>query len=123
MLVVVGIVTATPALALVAPATLDVSYGLTDPDAMTLALLQHRGLLQAVLGAAIVWAAFAPRLRTPLLLAPVVTKTTFLGLTLGNPAIRGDVTLFSTVFDILAVVLLLAVVAAPLVRIRLAPAR
>jgi hypothetical protein len=115
MLVVVGAVTATPALALVVPATLEASYGLADPDPMTTALLQHRGLLQAMLGAAIIWAAFAPALRLPLVLVPVITKTTFLALTLGNPAVRGDVTLFSTVFDVVAVMLLLAV-AVPLLR-------
>lgn len=106
VLVLVGVVTALPALALVDVGTLELSYGLTDAEGMTLALLQHRGMLQLLLGAALVWAAFFPQARLAAALAAIVGKTTFLTLILPDPALRPDLALFSTVFDLTCIVLL-----------------
>ncbi|MET9211501.1 MULTISPECIES: hypothetical protein [unclassified Nocardia] len=119
VLVVLGLITMTPVLALVTPVALEY-YGLTQLAPMEEALLRHRGMMQLVLGAALVWAAFVPSVRVPVALAAIVTKTTNLVLTLSDPATRPDAPLFSTVFDTLAVLILIGVVA---VRTRPAAAR
>jgi hypothetical protein len=77
LLAVLGAITTLPALALVLPGTsLDLSYGISAPaDPMVLALLQHRGALQAALGAALIWAAFQPVARTPVALTAIATKS------------------------------------------------
>ncbi|MFD5177969.1 hypothetical protein ACFWM1_19325 [Nocardia sp. NPDC058379] len=110
VLVVLGLITMTPVLALVTPVALEY-YGLTQLAPMEEALLRHRGMMQLVLGAALVWAAFVPSVRVPVALAAIVTKATNLVLTLSDPATRPDAPLFSTVFDTLAVLILIGVVA------------
>ncbi|MFE1593427.1 hypothetical protein [Nocardia sp. NPDC058705] len=118
-LVVLGVITMTPVLALVSPAALEY-YGLTQLSPMETALLRHRGVMQAVLGAALVWAAFVPAVQVPVAVAAIATKTANLVLTLSDPVTRPDAPLFSTVFDTLAVLLLIGLVA---LRLRPAPSR
>mgnify|MGYP001209102685 CR=1 FL=1 len=108
VLVVIGVITATPVFALVDPDFLRWTYSVTAPDHMTLALLQHRGVLQLALGTALVWAGFFTPARVPVLAAASVTKGTFLALLLPYPDLRGDVTLFSIVFDSACVVFFVA---------------
>ncbi|QKW10962.1 hypothetical protein HUT18_17670 [Streptomyces sp. NA04227] len=116
MLVIIGLITATPALALVSPGTLDIAYGIGDvADPMTLALLQHRGLLQGALGAALVWAAFRPLVRVAVAGTAVVTKSTFLALTELDPDVGGAA---SSTFDVVAVVVLAALIVRQLTRQR-----
>lgn len=108
-LVVLGLITMTPVLALVTPAALEY-YGLTQLAPMEEALLRHRGVMQLVLGAALVWAAFVPAVQVPVALAAITTKTTNLVLTLSDSTTRPDAPLFSTVFDSLAVLLLIGLI-------------
>ncbi|WP_433128856.1 hypothetical protein ACQPWW_02930 [Micromonospora sp. CA-240977] len=110
ILTVVGVITATPALALFWPQLLTSSYGLTDPDHMTTALLQHRGVLQAALGAAIVWGAFHLPARVPAAATAIVTKSVFLALTVVDVGTRADMNLISLVFDPIAIVILTVVI-------------
>ncbi|SCE77220.1 hypothetical protein GA0070607_1374 [Micromonospora coriariae] len=106
ILTIVGAITATPALALFWPRLLASSYGLSDPDPMTTALLQHRGVLQLALGAAIIWGAFFLPVRVPAAATAVITKTAFLALTVVDVRMRADMNLISLVFDPLAIVIL-----------------
>lgn len=105
-LLLIGVITALPALALIDSYALEWTYGVTDPEPMTLALLRHRGMLQLLLGAALVWAALWPPARLPSAIAAIAGKGTFLLLILPDPALRGDLALFSTVFDAACIVLL-----------------
>jgi len=110
-LVILGVVTALPALALVSPErALEVSYGISPPsDPMAAALLQHRGILQAALGAALVWAAFHSEVRVPAAVTAIATKSVFLVLMATLPAaVRAGATP-GILFDIVAIVLLAAV--------------
>ncbi|WP_280358832.1 hypothetical protein [Nocardia otitidiscaviarum] len=109
LLMTMGLITATPAIALVDAYALEWTYRVTDPDPMTLALLQHRGMLQLLLGAALVWAAFHPPARFAAAIAAIVGKSTFLLLILPNPTIRGDLAPFSIVFDLLCIAALTGV--------------
>jgi hypothetical protein len=104
VLVLMGVITAGPVLALFSPGRLS-GYGLDDAalDPMVLALLQHRGMLQAALGAALVWAAFQPAVRIPAALAAIATKSTFLALTLPLEILSG------AVFDMVAITILAAI--------------
>jgi len=110
ILVILGIGTATPALALGWASTVAAGYGIPAPaDPMLMALLQHRGMLQAALGAALVWAAFQPLARVPAAVTAIVTKATFVSLlaTLPGPSRLGQVP--GVPFDLVAIALLAAV--------------
>lgn len=108
-LVVMGAITTLPVLALVDPSVLGWNYGISAPDGMTLALLQHRGALQLLLGAAIVGAALHRPARAAVALGAAASKATFLLLILPDPALRADLATFSTVFDASCIVLLVAI--------------
>ncbi|MET9339152.1 hypothetical protein [Nonomuraea sp. NPDC003804] len=105
-LVAMGLVTTLPALALVTSYALEWTYGVIAPEPMTLALLQHRGMLQLLLGAALIWAAFFPPARRAAAIAAVAGKSTFLLLILPNPDLRADLAPFSTVVDLTCIVAL-----------------
>ena len=106
LLVILGVITAGPVLALFTTGMLS-GYGINpdDLDPMTLALLQHRGMLQAALGAALVWSAFQQAVRIPVALTAIATKSTFLALTLPLDITAG------AVFDIVAIPLLAGIAA------------
>lgn len=106
MLVPIGMLTMTPVMSLVDPSSL-ASYGVVDPPLPTLSLLQHRGVLQFALGAAIVWAAFDTRVRPAILLGATVTKGAGVLLTVARPEVyavaSGNVGLW---FDLVCLVVL-----------------
>jgi len=112
LLVLIAVGTASPVLVLIDVYTLQISYGVTDPEPMTLALLQHRGIMQLVLGAALVWAAFFPAARAAIALGAIVTKSAFLLLILPDARLRVELNLFSIVFDSACIVLLSALATA-----------
>jgi hypothetical protein len=102
----IGVLTATPAIALVWPGQL-AGYGVTSPDLVVTTLLQHRGALQLALGAAIVWAGFDSRVRLPIVLAATFTKGVGVLLTVTRPEVfaasSGSVGLW---FDMVCLVVL-----------------
>ncbi len=106
--VLMGVLTATPVLALINPAQLE-SYGVLNPGAVELSLLQHRGLLQFALGASLVYAAFRPDVRVAVALAAIVTKGGFLLLTFTRPEVLAKGSMVAMVFDPLCIVLLTAI--------------
>jgi hypothetical protein len=112
VMVVIGIITASPILVLLDPkTTLEISYGITSTDPMVEALLMHRGIFQMILGTAIVIAAFIPKARIPVALTAAITKTSFVLLILPNEVLRGQWPTWTAIFDITSVLILLAVVA------------
>lgn len=110
-LVVVGVLTATPAVAVVVPSDLVRQYGIALGDPTTVALLQHRGGLQAVLGAALVIAAWRPSWTVPAAAAAILTKGLFLALVLTDPAVRPRFPWPPVAFDAIAVAVLALIVA------------
>lgn len=113
-LVVMGVFTALPALALVRPDQLESSYGVTDPDPMLLTLLQHRGMLQLLAGAALVWAAARPGVRIPVAAGVAVAKTTALVLTATRPEAQAQASQVIQGFDVVCVIALLVIIAGTL---------
>ncbi|WP_051326098.1 hypothetical protein [Glycomyces tenuis] len=110
-LLLMGLITALPALALIDAYTLEWTYQVTETDPMVIALLQHRGALQLALGAAIAWAAFDARARIPVAAAAIATKSVFLALILPDERLRTDLSAFSVYFDLACIVLLAALIA------------
>lgn len=106
--ILMGVLTATPVLALINPAQLE-SYGVVKPSAVELSLLQHRGLLQFALGASLVYAAFRPDIRAAVAIAAIVTKSGFLLLTFIRPEVLAKANMVAMIFDPLCIVLLIAV--------------
>jgi hypothetical protein len=111
-LVVMGVFTALPVLALVQPDQLASSYGVTDPDPMVLTLLQHRGMLQLLAGAALVWASVRPAVRVPIALGVVAAKSTALALTMIRPDAQAQASTVIQAFDLACIIALLVIVAA-----------
>ncbi len=111
LLCVIGLVTAVPALALVAPSTLEASYSITTGDPAVVALLRHRGTLQGLLGAAIIWAALVPVVRPAICLGAAESKLTFLALMVPDPVTRSAVSGAILAFDAVSIVLLLVAAA------------
>lgn len=106
-LVVIALGTATPVLALFGTAAISY-YGVVSREPMVIALLQHRGVLQLALGLALVWAAFHRTARIGVSLCAAFTKASYLVLLVMRPETRALMPEFSTWFDGLAVLLLLA---------------
>jgi hypothetical protein len=107
VLVLLGVGTAFPLMALFNPDSLSSAYGVEDPDASVLALLQHRGILQAILGSGLVYAAFRPAARVPVALAAITTKGAGFALMFTHGETPNALTL---VFDSIALVYLTALV-------------
>lgn len=116
-LIVLGVLTATPVLSLVNPSQLE-SYGVVDPDPIVLTLLQHRGIFQLLLGAALVWAAFRPHVRVAVAIAAIVSKGAALGLTVSRPEVLAESSPVAMVFDPICIVLLTALLIDTAVRAR-----
>lgn len=104
-LVLMGVFTAIPVMALIDPGQLE-SYGVTDPGPVLLTLLQHRGIFQLLLGAALVWAAFRPDVRAPIAVAAIVSKGGALALTLSRPEALENSSAVAMVFDPICLLLL-----------------
>ncbi len=107
VLVALGVLTATPVQSLFDPAQLE-SYGVVDPDPIVLSLLQHRGVLQLLLGAALVWAAFRPGVRVPVAIGTIVSKGASLALTLSRPRDVAETSSVPLIFDAICIVVLMA---------------
>lgn len=107
-LIVMGVLTATPALSLVNPAQLE-SYGVVNPNSIVLTLLQHRGLLQFALGASLVYAAVKPDIRVAAAIASIFTKGGGLLITYSRPEVFAEASEVAMVFDPLCIVLLTAI--------------
>jgi hypothetical protein len=111
-LLIIGVGTAFPLLALFDPGSLS-TYGVEDPETDVLVLLQHRGVLQAVLGTALVYAAFRPAARVPVAIAAITTKSAGFAIAFDHGESPPAVTL---VFDTLSLVVLGAVLVTTVLR-------
>lgn len=109
-LVFMGIFTAIPVISLINPSQL-ASYGVEDPDRIVLTLLQHRGVLQLVLGASLLYAAFKPDIRVAVALGAILTKSAALLLTASRSDVLAVASGVFLVFDPICLVLLGAILA------------
>ncbi|MFC4015896.1 hypothetical protein ACFOY2_52405 [Nonomuraea purpurea] len=75
---VVGMLNLAPGLIVLMPSKLAGVYGVVAADATSTLLLRHRAVMLALLGAALLAAAFLPSLRIPVLAAATVGKVSFI---------------------------------------------
>jgi hypothetical protein len=75
ILVVTGAITAIAVLQFIAPApVLGIIYGKAPTDEVGLAVARHWGLLVFLVGALLIYAAFHPQVRSPVMLVAVIEK-------------------------------------------------
>jgi hypothetical protein len=120
-LIFMGALTTTPMLAIINPAQVE-SYGVYEPGQIVLTLLQHRGLLQLALGAALVLSAFKPDMRVAAAIAAIVTKGGGLLLTISRPEVLAESSTVAMIFDPICIVLLSAILVDIIVQSRRASA-
>lgn len=106
-----GVITAVPIVSLLGEPALAALYGLPALDPATELLLGHRGVLQAVLGIALVAAAVRAEWLVQVAVAAIVTKGSFVALVLADPDARERIGLVSVVFDVVAIAVLAGVAA------------
>ena len=109
-LVVMGLFTAVPVMALFQPEQLE-SYGIVDPEPMVLTLLQHRGVFQLLAGAALVWAAFRRDVRLPIAAGVILSKGVALALTFSRPEAQEQANSFIQGFDLACIAVLVVIIA------------
>lgn len=88
ILIVTGALTAIPFLQFIAPAqVLRMIFGEAPTDKVGLAVARHWGLLIFLVGALLIYAAFHPAVRTPVMVVAVIEKTA-LGLGVFGTSLR-----------------------------------
>lgn len=108
-LVVMGVFTAVPVMALFQPEQLE-SYGIVDPEPMVLTLLQHRGVFQLLAGTALVWAAFRRDVRLPIAAGVILSKSVALALTFSRPEAQEQASGFIQGFDLVSIAILVVII-------------
>ena len=108
ILVATGLYTAVAVLQLFAPRTsLAVIFGIQTDDRFTLLLARHWGLLAALVGGLLVYAAFHPEVRAPVVVVAIVEKLTLAGLVFFASWKRTPTATRTAVVDVAIAVLLL----------------
>lgn len=106
ILVVIGVITASPSITAFNPNGITSLYNVTFENDTALLLVRHRQLMLGVLGAALVYGAFFHHLRTTVIAAAVVSKLAFIGLCVTTPNLTQEIQRI-IYFDVVSIVLLL----------------
>jgi hypothetical protein len=106
ILVVIGVITASPAITALNPDGIASLYNVTLEDNIVLLLIRHRQVMLGVLGAALVYGAFFYHLRIIVITAAVVSKFAFIGLCITTPSLTQGIQRV-IYFDAVSIVLLL----------------
>jgi hypothetical protein len=110
ILVATGVYTAGALLQLFAPRTsLALIFGVRTDDPFTLFIARHWGLLAALVGALLVYSAFHPEVRAPVLVVAIVEKLVLTGLAFFGGWKRTPAATRAAVVDVAIAVLLLLV--------------
>jgi hypothetical protein len=112
ILVGTGVYTAGALLQLLAPRTsLALIFGVQTGEPFTLLISRHWGLLAALVGSLLVYSAFHPEVRTPVMVVAIVEKLVLAGLTFFGSWKRTPAATRTAVVDVAIAVLLLLVLA------------
>jgi len=112
ILVATGVYTAGALLQLFAPRTsLALIFGVQTGDPFTLLISRHWGLLAALVGSLLVYSAFHPEVRAPVMVVAIVEKLVLAGLTFFGSWKRTPAATRTAVVDVAIAVLLLLVLA------------
>src|SRR5688500_13297785 len=88
----VGLLNVLPGLSALMPSKLATAYGVITDDPTSTLLLRHRAVMLALLGGALLVAAFLPALRIPVLIAAAVGKLSFIALVSASPDAHAKLT-------------------------------
>ncbi|MBB3724952.1 phosphopantetheine adenylyltransferase [Nonomuraea dietziae] len=103
----VGLLNVLPGLIALMPSKLATAYGVITDDPTSTLLLRHRAVMLALLGGALLVAAFLPALRIPVLIAAAVGKLSFIALVSASPDAHAKLTSVALA-DVMALVALAA---------------
>jgi hypothetical protein len=106
ILVVIGVITASPVITALNPNGITSLYNVTFEDDAVLLLVKHRQVMLGVLGVALVYGAFFYHLRIMVITAAVISKLAFVGLCLTTPNLTQGIQRV-IYFDTVSIVLLL----------------
>lgn len=106
ILVVIGVITASPIVTALNSNGITSLYNVTFEDDAVLLLVRHRQVMLGVLGAALVYGAFFYHLRMMVITAAVVSKLAFIGLCMTTPDLTQGIQRV-IYFDAISIVLLL----------------
>ncbi|MBD1866036.1 hypothetical protein H6F95_01705 [Cyanobacteria bacterium FACHB-471] len=106
ILVVIGVITASPVITALNPTGITSLYNVTFEDDAILLLVRHRQVMLGVLGAALVYGAFLHHLRMMVITAAVVSKLAFIGLCITTPELTQGIQRI-IYFDAVSIVLLI----------------
>jgi hypothetical protein len=86
VLVVTGALTAGASIAFIAPhIVLKLLFGVSNPDLATTTIARHWGLLVGLIGALLIYAAFHPEVRAPIMIAATIEKLAIALLVFATP--------------------------------------
>lgn len=108
ILVVIGLITASPVITALNPNGITSLYNVDFEDDAVLLLVRHRQVMLGVLGAALIYGAFFYHLRMMVIFATVVSKLAFIGLCITTPDLTQGIQRV-IYFDAVSIVLLLVV--------------
>ena len=112
ILVATGVYTAGAVLQLFAPRTsLAMIFGIQTDERFTLLIARHWGLLAALVGSLLVYSAFHPEVRAPVVVVAIVEKLVLAGLVFFGSWKRTPAATRTAVVDVAIAVLLLLVLA------------
>lgn len=112
ILVATGVYTAGAVLQLFAPRTsLAMIFGIQTDERFTLLIARHWGLLAALVGSLLVYSAFHPEVRAPVVAVAILEKLAFAGLAFFGSWKRTPAATRTAVVDVAIAVLLLLVLA------------
>jgi len=106
ILVVIGVITASPVITALNPNGITSLYNVAFEDDAVLLLVRHRQVMLGVLGAALIYGAFFYHLRMIVIIAAVVSKLAFIGLCITTPDLTSGIQRV-IYFDAVSIVLLL----------------
>lgn len=106
LLVVIGVLTASPSITAFNPSGITALYGVTLENDAALLLVRHRQIMLGVLGATLVCGAFFSSLRMMAITINVLSKSAFLGFSLTTPTLTPGLQRI-VYFDVVSIVLLL----------------
>lgn len=106
ILVVIGVITASPIVTALNPSGISSLYNVAFEDDAVLLLVRHRQAMLGVLGAALVYGAFFDRLRMMVIIAAMVSKLAFIGLCVATPDLTQGIQRV-IYFDAVSILLLL----------------
>jgi hypothetical protein len=114
ILVITGAITAAAAAVTLAPdAALDLIFGARSVDSLTRLIARHWGLLVGLIGALLIYAAYHPDVRVPIMVAAIAEKLAIGALIFASPFRKARLALAVAIVDPVIAVIYVTLLATP----------